>query len=386
VRLPESGDGPLRPQYGADTCAWTGALLGAECERFAATGDPAALDRVRTLLGGLGTLTEATGRRGLFARYACPAGFLRREGSPEEWRDGGPGFEGWRWRGDLSKDQVAGLVYGLAAVTDLVPDPGARAKAGRLLGDLADRVLGRGAVIEEEDGVATTYGDLSPRVAGFPVGVNAAIALGLADAAARSTGEPRHRRFLEALVEGGAAASLRVPTIRLLGKEGFSNPNMAAMALASVLRRPPAPGDAVAEELRREAEGALRRILDLHRGEGNAFWIAVAAPAGAAAGVTPRDLADARNQLARFPLDRSVRALDHAARSDLPRASFASKRGRPQFARPLPVDEQASDAFVWKSNPYEVLQEPDGDGRMVHSGVDFLAAYWPLRRLGLVGD
>jgi len=389
VRLPEGGAGPAIPVYGADTVAWSGALLAAECERWAATRDPAALGRVRTLLGGLGVLSAVTGERGHFARYACPAGFLRAEPRPEEWRDGGPGFEGWRWRADLSKDQVAGLVHGLAAVTDLVEDPGARARAARLLGDLSDRVLGGGGRVREADGSPTIYGDLSPRVAGLPVGVNAAIVLGLADAAGRATGEPRHGRRFDALVAGGAAEALRVPTVRLLGKEGFSNPNMAAMALSSILRGPAPDGETepARARFRREAEGALRRILELHRGEGNAFWIAVAAPAGAGAGATARDLADARHQLLRFPLGLEVHPLDHSARTDLARCFWASRGGRAQFRRPLPVDLMGPGSFLWKSNPYEVVREdPEADGRTAYAGVDFLAAYWPLRRLGVVRE
>jgi len=384
VRLPEDPGGVPGVAYVADQGAWGGVLLAAEAERFAATGDPEALERVRALLGGLTALTAVTGERGFYARFACPRGFVPREPHPRRWRDGAPGWEGWRWRGDVSKDQAAGIVCGLSAVGDLVPDPPCRERAARLLGDLADRLLGRGGIWEDGDGRPTTYGDIRPRVYGVPVGVNAAIALGLADAASRATGEPRHRRMLEALVEGGACEALRYPTLRVFGKEGWSNVNMDAMALASILRRPPREGDAAAAHLRSAAEESMRRILALHRGEGNAFWIAVAAPAGEAAGATARDLEDAQWQLGRYPLDRATRRIDHSGRTDLPRAWWNTKSGKPQFAAPLPVDLQGAGSFVWKSNPYEILQEEGGDGRTVYAGTDFLAAYWPLRRLGVL--
>jgi len=378
VRYPDGPDAPPVRAYNADTVAWSGALLGAECERWAATGDPAALDRVRTLLGGFETLSAVTGEPGLLARYAAPAGFLRKEPWPAQWRDGAAGFDGWRWRGDLSKDQLAGLVYGLAAVTDLVDDAGCRARAARLLGAVADRLLGRGAVYRDAGGVPTTYGNVRPRVAGFPVGVNAAVSLGLAHAAARATGEPRHRRRLADLVRDGGPSALPFATVRVFGKENFNNPNMVAMGIASILREPVETADPA---LRAGAETAMRRILELHRGEGNAFWIGIGAAAGLA---TPRDLRDARAQLARFPVDRAERKVDHASRVDLPRASFDSKRGRAQFRRPLPVDMLGACSFCWKGNVYEVCQSPEGDGRTFKSGADFLAAYWPLRRLGLL--
>lgn len=382
VHLPHGPDGPPVVTYMADQGAWSGALLAAEAERRAATGSPEALERVRALLRGLSALTGVTGHRGLYARCAAPAGFLRGEPLPHLWRDGARGYEGWRWRGDSSKDQVAGILHGLAAVRDLVEDPWSRARAARLLGDLADRLLGRGGVWEDADGEPTTFGDVGHRVLGLPVGVNAAIALGLAEAAARATGEPRHRRMLEALLREGADGALRYPTVRLLGKEGWSNANMVAMALSSILRGP-RPADPAGARLRAGAEEALRRVLALHRGEGNAFWIAVAAPAGAAAGVTGGDLDDALWQLRRYPLDRADRVVDHSGRRDLPRAFWDSKRGREQFAVPLPVDLMGATSFAWKSNPYEVVQEAEGDGRTVFAGTDFLAAYWPLRRLGL---
>ncbi len=384
VRLPEGPAGPVKRSYLSDQACWTGVLLGAECERWAATRDPAGLTRVRGLLDGLALLSGVTGERGLFARYAYRSGNGRQvEPYPDQWHDGAAGYEGWRWRGDLSKDQVAGLLYGLAAVADLVEDPLARARAARLLGDLADRVLGRGGRIEDAGGTPTTYGNLSPRVMGFPVGVNAAILLGLADAAARATGEPRHRRGLEDLLGGGADAALRYPTIRALGKENWNNPNMTALALASALRTPPGE-DASRARFRRGAEEAMRRILGLHRGEGNAFWIAVAGPAGAAAGALPGDLEAARAALRDFPADATEHPADHRGRPDRTRSLWTSRRGRERLTQPLRVDEMPASSFCWKNDPYEAVQEPDADGRTVCSGVDFLAAYWPLRRLGSI--
>ncbi len=383
VRVPVDEGAPVRTWYLSDQAAWTGVLLGAEAERWAATGEEEARRRVLHLLRGLATLSAVTGERGAFARYARAPGVPEREGDSPHWHDGASGHDGWRWRGDLSKDQVAGMLYGLAAVTDLVEDPAARARAAVLLGDLADRVLARGLRIEDPDGVPTTYGDLSPTVAGLPIGVNAAIVLGLADAAARATGEGRHRRALERLLRAGAAGALRFPTLRVLGKENWNNANMVAMALASVLRLPPDPADGHRVALRAAAEDSLRRILDLHRGEGNAFWIAVAAPAGAAAGADAAELAAARAALARFPVDGRDLPVDHRGRADLEEAFWRSRRGRTRLVRPLPVDEMGAGSFVWKSDPFEALQEAEGDGRNRYSGIDFLAAYWPLRRLGL---
>ncbi|MCK6480814.1 MAG: hypothetical protein L6R43_11920 [Planctomycetes bacterium] len=387
VHLPGGPEGERVHAYESDQPAWTGALLAAECERWAATKDPAAVERARTLLRALTTLTAVTGQRGHYARTAAPAGSFRREVQPERWRDGARGFEGWRWIGDPSRDQAAGIVHGLAAVLDLLEDPFCRSRAARLAGDLADRVFGRGLSWEDETGEETTYGDLRPYIWGLPIGVNGAILLGLADAADRGTGEERHRRRLERLVEEeGALDTLRWPTIRILGKENWSTANMAAMALASFLRRPAPEGDPLRARIREAAADSMRRILDLHRGEGNAFWIAVAAGAGEAAGATARDLEDARTQLRRYPLDRRVAPLDHGA-LDLPRASLGSKKGREQFVRPLPVDMLGPNSFCWKSNPFEVVQETEGGGggETRVSGADFLAAYWPLRRLGILG-
>lgn len=384
VRLPDGPGGASSVPYQADQVAWTGALLGAECERWAATKDPAALARVGTLLHGLETLAAVTGEPGLLARFACPSGFLRHEPWPGDWHDGGPGFDGWRWRGDLSKDQLAGLAYGLGAVVDLVEEPACRARAARLLGAVADRLLGRGGIYEDAGDAPTTFGDVRPRLAGLPVGVNAAVTLGIADAAARATGEPRHRRRFEGLVAAGACEAVPYATIRVFGKENFNNPNMTALALASVLRSPVPPGDAARARFRAAAATTMERLLRLHRGEGNAFWIAVALPGGREAGATARDLRDARAQLARFPVDLVERPADHRGRSGLARSGWSSKRGRAQFRLPLPVDALGAGSFCWKSNPFEVLQNPAADGRSVYSGVDFLAAYWPLRRLGAV--
>ncbi|MHC4822194.1 MAG: hypothetical protein ACYTDX_10800, partial [Planctomycetota bacterium] len=65
---------------------------------------------------------------------------------------------------------------------------------------------------------------------------------------------------------------------------------------------------------------------------------------------------------------------------------WCGRRGRPQFTTPLPVDRMSAGAFIWKSDPFEAVQELRDRPNVEYAGTDFLAAYWPLRRLGHIEE
>jgi hypothetical protein len=110
-----------------DSAIWTGHYLAAEAYRYAVTRDPAALANAWRALSGLRTLIYVTGSD-LLARCAFPVESEFASGIVSEEREHGAYFgnfeqRGYQWIGDTSRDQYAGVFFGLAAAWDLIDDP-----------------------------------------------------------------------------------------------------------------------------------------------------------------------------------------------------------------------------------------------------------------------
>ena len=87
-------------------------------------------------------------------------------------------------------------------------------------------------------------------------------------------------------------------------------------------------------------------------------------------------LAHARDLLARFPLEK--RRLEPDPRlAELRRRWLPDRKGRPQAARPVPIELRPVSSFEWKSSPYRVTGSPTP--HLEFTGTDFLVAYWLLR-------
>ena len=126
-----------------DSAIWTGHWLAAESFRYAVTRTPEALAAVRRAIDGAWILVEVTGRNSL-ARCAIP--------SDSPWRDrllaeeahhgsysGSINGRPYVWIGNTSRDQYAGMFFGLGTAWDLVDDPAIRTTVR----DLVSRLLWR---------------------------------------------------------------------------------------------------------------------------------------------------------------------------------------------------------------------------------------------------
>jgi hypothetical protein len=358
----------------SDCAIWTGVLLGAQCMRLAATADPAARDEARRLLGGLRALTEVTGVPGYYARcLARRAEPWSREGGT--WHPGAGKWAGYRWKGDTSKDQYSGVIFGLGLAATLAVDAEIKAGARDQLGWLADFLLKNDLQIVELDGARTTYGDLSGYIAGVPIGVNAAIALAALKTAAAATGERRFSEAYDRLVNAGYARATVMAKFQVFGKSNGSNDVMAFLSLFNLLRLEEDP------EVRRSYVKSCERFRDYVRFDGNSFFNFIIS---FAVGGDRALLDDARLTLALFPLEKRNFTTDSSGRKDIQRSFWKGRRGAAQALYPLPINYRSQSTWVWRDNPRQVTNLQFIEGNERAAPTDYLAAYWLGRYLGSI--
>ncbi|HEY2378260.1 MAG TPA: hypothetical protein VGH98_19945 [Gemmatimonadaceae bacterium] len=146
-----------------DGAIWTGHYLAAESFRYAVTQSADALDAVRRALNGVQSLVDVTTQtdRNVLARSWVPASspYLAKI-TADEGHNGmyATTYNGQRvyWIGNTSRDQYAGVFFGLAVVYDFVPDANLRAQASALVTRLLTNLITHGWSVQMPNGSFST--------------------------------------------------------------------------------------------------------------------------------------------------------------------------------------------------------------------------------------
>jgi hypothetical protein len=215
----------------SDAAIWTGCYAAAQACRWHVTRDPAALEELRRLAGGLALLAKASGR---------PGGLVRNVGRPLPGSSGfeksepSPMGEGYWCRGDVSRDQLAGVTLGWAAIGRFVEDPALREQARSELAALARRLRTDRMWLRDLRGKKTEYGELREDVEGLPFtknGRHAAIGLAPVVAAAALDPAPDLHDHLRRLLADGWGRALPEQFAWLPPLQSPSSVNMGFLAL-----------------------------------------------------------------------------------------------------------------------------------------------------------
>ncbi len=358
-----------REDYGdlPDGPFFAGLYLASQALRLSATGAASARREVLMTLDGMALLLDVTGQPGLLARWVARSLPLATH-SPWHTSSARPGYV---FRGDVSKDQLAGYACGLGVALALLSEPEIRERTSGLAAPVAEHLRHNELRIVDVGGERTTHGDLRARVLGFPIGVNALIALSVAGAAGAATGDDG---FATQLDEDGYLPSARWAHLRAPGNTKRVNENMAYVSLLPLLLLERDPQRTAAL---REVEARLWRSV---RGEHNAFFAGVHELASGEAAAR----SEARGALAEFP----ERKLDLPV--DLTRPGFGFEAagqlggGPPRAARPIPLYLRPAGSNLWVSDPYALVGSYRST-RTEYAGVDYLLAYWLARKRGTIG-
>ena len=344
------------------------------------------------------------------------------EGKQATWRAPvAPGFDGWIWFDDTSKDQVSGYALATAWLWDALhddPEVPADVIAGmadglaafaRSLMEVAPE-LGIDLCIRDADGRLTSFHDLNarqlspdgvlPEDIGLKNGFNAALALGVIRAAYHVSGDPAIGAFYyEDLVgtrDYPALVAANSGIIFLGSSTNYSNVNMLTIALATLGRfeTDPYVRSRLGETLETQywAQGSDRDVSHVRQ----AWYDTVYAASAAAAP------AEIRQRVAENLGGFQVPPAFERDRVNCDDAELAAKLclaidgvtqieimdgeghgGGPVAKDILPMSIRPDSDFAWRSDPHQV--NGSATTRMDPGG-DFLAAYWLARVTDLEDD
>jgi hypothetical protein len=384
-RPPTTFDASRPQSYGSlsDQAMWTGALLGAYAFKYRLSGDPADRELLLRILGGLELLEAVTGKPGLFARAVFPRSLGGELDADERRHPAAPPHDAYSYRGDVSKDQYFGVLFGYAAATVELGigarsgDPELRRAMAGPVARIADHIWENGMRIVDVDGRMTTHGDLRGYILGVPIGPNAALSLGFQLLAARLTGEARFHERYRILVRRRYPEATRLVKFELFGKTNHNNDNMGLMGLYTLANLE------ADEATRRIYERSLKTLWSHIQNEGNAFFHLIYASRFLLPEAAQFDV---RENLRLFPTDLRQFPVDLRDRPEIELAVFENRFGLPKNRTALPLHLRCPGHFIWTLCPYQVVT-PAGPGTRSVSGADFLLAYWMARRfLGAFDD
>ncbi len=353
----------------SDTPVFTSFWAATACHEAKLASDPArAHADADRALAGVELLMRVTGVRGLLARS------LRRDEGRDTralrgtWFPGGPGYESYVWRGDVSVDQYAsGLLPAVAECASAFPE-----RTARLVTDFAAHLEEHDLRIVDADGRQTRFGDLS-RWSGlgfnsiFQLTAYAAFALG-----GELSGDPGLERRRDRLRDRDrVVARGRTTNLRIFGITNHSNDLMAFSLYRVLIPLARRTSDPALADLRH----GLRRSWLRVRQDQNPYFASlfcVLEPADC----DPAELVRARDFLARFPLEK--RRLEPSPEYlKIPRRWIPGRKLRPLARDIVPIELRMPSTLEWKSSPYRLDVSPAPD--LEATGIDFMSAYWMLR-------
>ena len=386
---------------------WTAMYLASQSYRYAVTGDPEAVENAATAVAGLHHLTAVTGKDGLYGRAYQRPGFdyPGDVSTSSAWvASPAPGYEGWWFNHDVSKDTMDGIVYGYGVALEHLPDRPALDQVRADLTAFARVFVADGLQIIDHDGEVTEHGRLFYSAFDDFPGFNAILALAWIRAAIDAGAEELRPLYDDCLLRLGGDSPCPDLDIADLGsyvdviedalalyvpdcQTSYDNIDMVFQAAWTLLRRETDP----------TTRARLLAVLDhgIWRPDepdetappvhvsGHALYIFMY---GALAGAQPGDatfeaaLADGLCTLHALPEDRSDATIAAGSQEGV----CLNRLGRPNAAEVIPLAERYYDNYIWRLDPYEIPEAHEGAPGMVHSPEDFLLAYWLGRHLGFV--
>ncbi|MCC7380417.1 MAG: hypothetical protein IT384_01200 [Deltaproteobacteria bacterium] len=412
VWLTEDRSAVQRYDISDNAGSWSAVYGASQAFRFAVTREPEALAQVKRILRGQETLLRITGVPGLLARaYVNPA----LPGFPNEaqlyasypncdltaahckrWSKVETGdYAGLLFKNDVSKDEYVGHVFALGAVAQLVDDVEVRDTAASLLREIAEHLIDHDLELTDIDGKTTAFGYLSPiSLNDFP-GFNALLALSWLRTAAAVTQDARLERYYQSCLVQDDLSSCERPAITTddsylvhLGAMGldldcmtnWNNHHMAQLAMFGLLQYERDPA------LRRRYQEVLARGLwdsgdprPMRVQENAMFTLFYEINRDPASPPPDAELEQAICLLKRFPVEKTQRAVDTTRYPEVCR----DRSDEPLTGVVIPLEERPIGNYLWKKNPYKMLQEPE-EPRAVDSPEDFLLAYWVGRYFGII--
>lgn len=375
-----SGD-PADPGYSTvvgyshagDAAIWTGHYLAAEAKRFEVTRSATALANVQRTLDGVQGLVDVTAdamptNPGLLARFLWPDTWWYADRMADEERSHGvyrgtAGGVPQRWLGNTSRDQYAGVFFGLAVAYDALAAADAKTrKKGQnqirvLVTRMLDFLIRNGWNVPMPDGSYSTTFLQRPdqRLALLQIG--------------------RHvnpNRF-EALYQAERAAEAATVSLPIAAEcqdphGAYYKFNLNHITLYNLIRLEP---DGPTRLPYLAAFDMLRDCTRSHQNAHfNAIERAIRGPDTARDGHTSRYL---ELWLTRPRRDYYI---DHGTTYGV--------CGPDRSCEIIPIDKRVNTDFLWQRSPFLIRPDRHGEGTIETAAIDYLLPYWMSRYDGVI--
>lgn len=335
-----------------DSAIWTGHYLAAEAFRYRVTQAADAFSNVKKAIAGIQALTDVTGN-GLLARCMILANSPFAAGiQSEEAHNGIYISPPWVWVGNTSRDQYAGVVFGLGIAYDLVDDPAIKNSISTLVTRVIDYPRTHNWTIPEPDG-SNNLGFI-PR----PDFIETFLAVGRHINPSHFAGS-----FLEerTLLLVPIATPLRVET---RSDDSYFKFNLDYINFYNLVRLDANPGNTDS----RVAFSILRNHTVMHL---NPFFNMI--DRGLNGPNAARD-------------NETLALLDEWLKRPSRRDNFVDLHGAvpvcgDQACQPIPVALRVPTDFLWQRSPFQLAG--GGSGTVETAGIDYILPYWMSRYYAL---
>ncbi|HOQ89926.1 MAG TPA: hypothetical protein PLO53_09170 [Candidatus Hydrogenedentes bacterium] len=366
-----------------DNAYMTGMYLGALSMKYRVTGDEADRQKAMESLDALIRLSEVSGEPGLLARAFWPAD--RPMEDDGIWRLSPDGR--YRWRGDVSTDQMAGAMFGFFCAWEYAADGTQRDRIGAVAAAMVERIERDGRRIRDVDGSYTRWGRYDLEYVSRREKMNALLYLQVLAVAARTSGRQDLADLYRRCALEDGYAGLAVEARRLLdptrraGMVNHSDDVLLFLAYFPLLTIEQDP------ELRNRYLDSFRRFWNGNekypgvKPEANPLYaFSAAAFLGDKSGI---EGAVQTLRLFPFRIKWSPQAVaDYAREFGFEDVGFISPYPLP--GAPIPIDRREKCWSAWVQDPYHSPWRGEEGYQLEFNGHDYLLAYWLGRHLGLI--
>jgi len=338
-----------------DSAIWTGHYLAAEAFRYKVTRSANALANARRAVAGIKGLLDVTGNN-VLARCLIPTGspyaadMQAEEASHGVFRSG----PDHTWIGDTSRDQYAGVMFGLGVAFDMIDDPELKSTIAAMVTRMVDFLRGH------EWNVVMPNGSISTTLLHRPDQQLSFLQL------ARHVNPDRFSTAYDISRVLLSSAVIAPISVEVLSDDSYFKFNLGSINLYTLIRLESSSFG----EIYRKAYDVLRNHTDDH---GNAFFNMVDR---ALNGPNPTRDAETRALLEQWLL-RPRRDVPVDMRGKVPTCGD-------QACQPIPVAQRITTDFLWQRNPRQL--QSGGDGLIETAGIDYILPYWMARFYGVVDD
>jgi hypothetical protein len=373
LRVP-TAERPFRAYNMPDNAYMTGMYLGMLSMQYAATKDPAVREKVATTLDAMNLICTVSGVKGLAVRAYMPVDMPWEDDGV--WRISKDGK--YRWRGDVSNDQMDGILYGYWLAYDLASNDAEKVLIRQNVGDMVRYIFTNGRRIIGFDGKPTEWGSYYKDYVYNSENMNALIALQHLKVAHYITRDPEFDKIYRAVAvdDGYADVAVTARGARPHTRINYSDDMLLSLAYYPLLKLEQE------EPFRSKYRKSYKRSwngVDGHPGfaqQLNAYFNVMAADL---IGDTSR-IAEGIESLRVFPLDMKMNHDTIAAYAEKFEFTFSPEPESQKAAegKAVPLDRREKQWSVWVHTPYrEGIRNKDHG--MEYQALDYLMAYWFAR-------